>query len=118
MAEPGVPLPALRSPSCAVNARSWLFMSAIRFGTPTCLHVRVGEIAPEADRVGVPAASFSWPLFPPSRRLPAAIPVVIAAATSAARTGNIQLRIRDIFFCVDDAREATARSRTEWSRPS
>jgi hypothetical protein len=29
------PLPALRSPSWTLNARSWLFMSAIRFGTPT-----------------------------------------------------------------------------------
>ena len=33
--DPAVQLPALRSPSCAVNARSCVFMSAIRFGTPT-----------------------------------------------------------------------------------
>ena len=32
--ELGVPLPALRSPSCTVKARSCEFMSAIRLGTP------------------------------------------------------------------------------------
>jgi hypothetical protein len=34
-ADPGVPLPALRSPSWTVKASFWEFMSAIRFGTPT-----------------------------------------------------------------------------------
>src|SRR5262245_18586736 len=32
--DPEVPLPALRSPSCTLNARCWSFISAIRFGTP------------------------------------------------------------------------------------
>ena len=48
--EPGVPLPAFRSPSWTVNASSCLFMSAIRLGTPVKrLNVRIGQIAPEAD---------------------------------------------------------------------
>src|SRR5215831_20825858 len=34
--DPGVPLPAFRSPSWTVKASFCEFMSAIRFGTPTC----------------------------------------------------------------------------------
>lgn len=33
VAEPGVPLPALRSPSCTLNEISELFISAIKAGT-------------------------------------------------------------------------------------
>ena len=36
VSEPAVAFPALRSPSCTENSMSWLFMSAIRFGTPVC----------------------------------------------------------------------------------
>jgi hypothetical protein len=44
------------SPSLAVKASGWPFMSAIRFGTPTrLLDVGVGQVAPQTDRVGAVA---------------------------------------------------------------
>ena len=79
------------SPSCAVKARFWLFMSAIRFGTPTvACGGRVRGRSPHRPiaYVACSLARSSKPSSPEWRGCPAeAIPAVRAAAERAASVG-------------------------------
>ena len=84
--------PLLRSPSCAVNARFWLFMSAIRFGTPVVAWMSEYGRSPHSP-IAYPLCSFAcvlwdWPPQPEAT----AIVVVIAAASSEASAGTNSFR--------------------------
>src|SRR6185295_4031830 len=85
----GLPEPCLRSPSLTVNASSWLFMSARRFGITASCAALYGT-SPQSPT----AYSKVLSLRPPFA--PTATPTATAAHTTTASVIHKDLRIRSL----------------------